>query len=150
MRPTYQTQKDLENEAEVIGQLAEHYKSESTKLKDYFPLDYAFVRDKRIVSLAEVKCRNYSSSQIDSFGGLIISAHKMLYAKQYHDAFLLPFVLALRLIDGIFVFVVKAVDPFPKFPLVVGGRTDRNDPQDIEPCCLISMDHFKKLGDTNA
>lgn len=149
MRKTYQTAKDTENETGVIQQLAEVYKTEYCKLKDYFALDYAFVREKKVVCLVEIKCRNYSSDQIGSFGGLIISAHKILEAKKWHDSFFMPFVLAVGLTDGIFVLAVKAADSFPKFPIVIGGRTDRNDSQDIEPCCLIDMTHFRKLGEQN-
>jgi hypothetical protein len=40
-------------------------------------------------------------------------------------------------------------DKAPHINLVMGGRTDRNDPQDTEPCVLIPMSMFKMVKDNS-
>jgi hypothetical protein len=145
VRPTYETQQDLDNEASVAKVIGEKWGVDVHKLKNYFALDYALCRDKTVVAIAEIKCRNYSYDKLDSFGGVIISAHKISEAQKWHDQFRIAFVLALKLTDGIYMHTVKAVESFPLYPLTIAGRKDRGDDQDIEPCCLISMDKFQRI-----
>jgi hypothetical protein len=50
-----------------------------------------------------------------------------------------------KLTDGFYLWSVKKEDDFPVLKLQMGGRLDRGDWQDIEPCCLIPAKQFRKL-----
>jgi len=144
MRPTYESDVDRNNEKAVADRICAAWKCTHMKMKPYYAIDYALVQDKRVVSLMEVKCRNYAADRIEGFGGLILSAHKMSAARMWRDLYDMPFVLAVGLTDGLYTWVSKPSEEWPRFRLEVAGRHDRGDWQDVEPCCLISMKMFTK------
>jgi hypothetical protein len=90
----------------------------------------------------EIKARNYASEELARMGGLILSAHKWATAAQWHGIHKMTFVLALDLPDGLFTLSVSPEEAWPVYPIVLGGRTDRGDEHDIEPCCMIPMSAF--------
>lgn len=116
------------------------WRCEFAKLPIKYQLDYALTRHKKIVALAEIKCRRYSSSSIRSLGGYMLSAHKWVAAQSLSQHCGVPFLIILRLTDGIFF-----AKPNKPSGLILGGRTDRGDLDDVEPCVLIDMDKFKPL-----
>ena len=94
----------------------------------------------------EVKCREgFTSSEMDRMGGLFISAHKLMNLRLWMATFSLPIIIIARMSDGLFSYTIKPDQKFPKFKVVIGGRKDRHDPDDIEPCALIPMKNFSKV-----
>lgn len=51
--------------------------------------------------------------------------------------------LAVDLFDGLW---VTTMDKTPDWPIDIGGRRDRNDPNDIGPCYFIPTSVFIRLG----
>lgn len=144
-RPLYESELDRKNETEVATALERAWGCTVRKLKTACELDYSVERDGRVVAVMEIKCRNYSFEKIERFGGLMLSAHKWQAAKRWRETHNIAFILALGLPDGIYRMSI-ASDPWPTdLDLVTTGRTDRDDPQDIEPCVLIPMDWFVRL-----
>jgi hypothetical protein len=143
-RPTYETASDRAKEEEIAKTLASIWLCSVLKMKPACVIDYAIKRSGLIVAVMEIKCRSYTSHELDGMGGLILSAHKMQNAKQWRDTHKVAFVLALGLPDGIFAMAITADEEWPHFQLVMAGRRDRGDAQDIEPCVLIPMKRFAK------
>ena len=138
MRPIYETPADLKNEREVADYLSVKWECNFVKLKISYGLDFGVVKDGVLVATAEIKCRNYTSKQIDGWGGLMLSASKSHRASEWT----VPFVLAAKLTDGLF---VATINHWAPYTIKITGRKDRGDWQDIEPCCIIPMSEFEKM-----
>ena len=147
MRPIYETPETLKNEREVADFLEEVWGCTFYKMKIAYGLDFVVMKDDKIVCVAEIKCRNYTSEQLDKWGGLILSASKAHRAIEWTIAHKVPLLLAISLIDGLF---VAWVDDWSDFEVKIKGRSDRGDWQDMEPCCLIPMSKFTKVADDPA
>ncbi len=142
MRPTYETEQDRAHEAKIGQYLSDRWACQIFKLKPYYGLDFAIFVDGRMRGVMEIKCRTYTSEQLTGMGGLILSAHKWANAAQWHSVHKMTFVLAVGLPDGLFVSSITPDEVWPTHPMILGGRTDRGDEHDIEPCCLIPMSAF--------
>ena len=142
MRPMYETKKDLDNELDAVAVAERKWGCEMLKLPIRYHLDFVAKRGDKAVAFCEVKTRNYTMEKIGQMGGYLMSIGKWSAAKQLHDATGLPFILIVRTIDGIWYSSFKEFTPDD---VLVRGRTDRNDWQDIEPCVLIDVAKFTKL-----
>jgi hypothetical protein len=145
MRPTYETAAHRAGEDAVAAALTAAWGVDLSRLKPFYGVDRAIFVDGKMRGVMEIKCRNYSSTQLAQWGGLILSAHKVLAASQWHNAQRMTFVLAIGLTDGVFAMAITPEDPWPVFEVQLAGRNDRGDSQDVEPCCLIPMDRFVKV-----
>jgi len=143
MRPLYETEANRINERAVAQLVEGKWNCKCVKLKKAYALDYAIVRDKKIVSFMEIKCRNYTMEKLGSMGGFMISLHKWLEAKAICDVSNVPFCLVVRTNDG--VFWHKTTD-FKNYEVSIGGRYDRGDDQDVEPVILLKPECFLKIG----
>lgn len=142
MRQLYETQEDLSSEAEVADYLSKIWKCEMSKLPIRYHLDFVAQRGRNAVAFCEVKVRNYSMEQIGKMGGYMLSLGKWSSAKQMCEASGLPFILVIKATDGIW---FSLIDSFKPDSVIVNGRTDRADWQDIEPCVLIKQSRFKQI-----
>jgi hypothetical protein len=145
MRPLYESEGDRTVEREAIEKIASAWGLSFAKMKISNVLDFALLNGKKVVAVAEVKGRNYSSVDIDRFGGLILSAGKILAARGWVNLLRVPFVLVVKLTDGLFYMVFEPDADWPQLSVEMAGRKDRNDWQDIEPCCLIPMNLFTRI-----
>ena len=145
MRPLYESERDRTVEREAIEKIASAWGLSFAKMKISNVVDFALLNGKKVVAVAEVKGRNYSSVDIERFGGLILSAGKMLAAQGWVNLLRVPFVLVVKLTDGLFYMVFEPDTDWPELSVEMAGRKDRNDWQDIEPCCLIPMNLFKRI-----
>ena len=127
-RPIYESKEDLVQEKSVADFAASKWDCAFAKLKKAYALDYAIFKDKKIVSFAEIKCRNYSMEKLDSMGGFMISLHKWIEAKNVCDTSKVPFTLLVGTEDGIW---YHKTEDFLNDGVSIGGRYDRNDSQEI-------------------
>jgi hypothetical protein len=151
MRPFYETEEDLSNEAKVVMRLIEQWGGgivSVSKLPLKYGADFAIhqtddfaihqtgerVKD-RIKAVLEVKCTSYRSDQYDNY---MISLHKaercMAFAKQMG----VNAILAVKFSDSLigYVSLNKVEDAYYR----MGGRFDRNDPDDVELMMHIPID----------
>jgi hypothetical protein len=140
MRPLYETSSDLDRENSVVDTLQKAWNVTMSKLPIRYHLDFVIARGDKALAFCEVKTRNYTMAQIDSFGGYLMSIGKWASAESLSRASGLPFVLVVKATDGLY--HAKFRD-FKPDNVLVRGRTDRNDWQDIEPCVLLNTDKFK-------
>jgi hypothetical protein len=141
-RPFYETNENIQQEKAVADFASRKWDCSFSKLKKAYALDYAIIRDKKVISFAEIKCRKYSMDRLDSLGGFMISLHKWLEAKNICQISDVPFSLLIRTEDGIW---WHKTQDFLNDGISIGGRFDRNDAQDVEPVVLLKSNRFKKL-----
>lgn len=108
----------------------------------------------------EIKCRNYIWSFFENYG-YMISERKMRHA--FRVALLwnnsppfvgspikpdpLPVKLCVRTLDPqLWVCTFKNKHDLQGVPMGMGGRKDRNDKRDIEPCYFIPASMFERIG----
>ena len=131
MRPTYENEKTLSEERNVVEFLCNKWKVEAIKLPIAYNVDYLLTRDDVAKSWLEVKCRHCSSAEYETY---FISSKKIVNGLSLSETTNVPFYLAIRWNDKLgYIRVSKG-----SFEVKVGGRKDRNDWQDVEP-----MAHFK-------
>jgi hypothetical protein len=142
MRPLYETSADLNNESAIAEFLQTAWNCKFVKLPIRYHLDFVAVRGDKAVAYAELKSRSYSMKEIDRMGGYLMSIGKWSAAKQLCEASMLPFVLIVKAADGLY---SATFTQFSPDDVLVRGRTDRNDWQDIEPCVLLNTNKFKRI-----
>lgn len=142
-RPLYETADNLKQEKAVADFASRKWGCSFAKLKKAYALDYAIIRDKKVVSFAEIKCRKYSMEKLDSMGGFMISLHKWIEAKNICQVSSVPFSLIIKTEDGVW---LHKTEDFSNDGVIIGGRYDRGDSQDVEPVVLLKSDRFKKIG----
>lgn len=145
MRPTYETEEDRKQERQIADLVSVYWRCQFVKLKYACNIDYAAMREDEIIALVEIKCRNYTLEQIDNMGGLFISGVKYIAAKHWSETYDVGFAVVAKLKDGIYYWATEKNKPFPVLKIQMGGRLDRNDWQDVEPCCLIPANQFRKF-----
>jgi hypothetical protein len=146
MRPLYETSADLDNEDGIAKMLSHHWNCEFIKLPLRYHLDFVVTRNSKAVAFAEFKTRNYSMADINKMGGYLLSIGKWLAAKQLCEASQLPFALVVKTLDGLY---CSTFTEFKPDDVLVRGRTDRSDWQDIEPCVLLNTKRFKRIDNGN-
>lgn len=144
MRPMYETEEHLEAEAKTAKMLADAWSCEFHKMPIRYNLDFVAKRGDVAISFCEFKTRNYTMQKIGEMGGYLISIGKWAAAKMLCEASGLPFTLIVTATDGVWYCVVQDFKPDG---VLVRGRKDRNDWQDIEPCVLLNVDRFTKFRD---
>lgn len=142
MRPLYETSVDLDNEDSIAKMLSHHWNCEFVKLPLRYHLDFVVTRNDKAVGFAEFKTRNYSMADINKMGGYLLSIGKWSAAKQLCEASQLPFALVVKTLDGLY---CSTFTEFKPDDVLVRGRTDRSDWQDIEPCVLLNTQRFKRI-----
>lgn len=142
MRPLYESDADLDNEASIAQMLCRQWDCKFVKLPLRYHLDFVVTRGDKAVAFAEFKTRNYTMEQINKMGGYLLSIGKWAAAIQLCEASQLPFVLVVKTIDGLY---CSTFTEFKPDDVLVRGRTDRNDWQDMEPCVLLNTQRFKRI-----
>ena len=141
MRELFESKNDCENEAEVVKFLEYIWPSKAFKLPIKYHLDYLLQNKitNENIAFVEIKCRTYSMAQIKSFGGYKLSLEKWLTACKLTEITGIPCHLIVRTTDGLF---YCDMDNTQRPDIVIFGRTDRNDAQDVEPAVLLKHDRF--------
>jgi hypothetical protein len=145
MRPLYESEADLARERDVAALIEQRWKCQMFKLPLQYHLDYAAVRNDRVVAFCEIKVRTYTMDQIENLGGYMISLGKWTTAHSLFLSTRLPFALIVKAQDGVYHANINSEELFTRHSVVIKGRKDRNDWQDIEPCVLLNTNGFKRL-----
>ena len=172
MRPTYETDTDLDRELDVATKLSKEWRCDVTKTKKFYPVDYVATRDGRLVSLLEIKTRNYTMDELERFGGFMISAEKLVRARELSEMVRVPFILVLKLFGALGDQGIpsdrtsqgtggarergshqEGETYYRSFynrerysgEVRLGGRTDRNDPDDRELVMLFTRNMFSRF-----
>jgi hypothetical protein len=134
MRPLYETPESLEGERRVADLLEMYWSRKLVKLPIAYRVDFAVVKED-ITAWAEIKCRTAEYPE------MYLSLHKWMAGKELSRETGLPFVLVYGIKDKVYWKTVEKDEP----KIVIGGRQDRDDWQDMEPMAVFKLDQFKTL-----
>jgi hypothetical protein len=147
MRTTYETDAQVAEERKVADWYEQLHGFTLVKTKRYYPIDFAVCTGAKrdVVGLAEVKCRTHTMDQYDQWGGYMLSAHKWAAAWQLVKVTDVPFHLVVRDSQND-VWLCRRMCDWQHDGIRLMGRTDRKDPDDIEPAVLLRKANFELLG----
>jgi hypothetical protein len=123
-RPIYETQDNLDAEKKLVGILEGEWHCKMRKLSRKAQIDYAIFRKGELVGFAEIKCR---TNRKDAYKTYMLSLDKISAALRLNAITALPVLLVVSWSDT--TGCMRIVKPDE---VNIGGRVDRNDPQDIE------------------
>ncbi len=139
-RPTYETQQDSDRERLVVEAMASAWSLNPIKLPKFYKQDWALSKmDRTVKAVVEVKCRSHPKHTYDT---LILSLDKWQALAMLSERTSIKGLLGVRYTDGIFWVVAQHQ---PDWRITIGGRTDRNDPDDVEPVIHIPSSSLKPL-----
>ena len=141
MRQIYETRSDLDNEKSICKRIEAACGLRLKKLSIKYNLDFIGFRNGKAVAVIEVKKRHNSYSRYPT---LILSLAKYNRGVEFYRVNDLKFIFCVQFEDGYFFYEYQNED---KFNVQIGGRTDRNDAEDIEPVVHIPIVRMKKLCD---
>lgn len=143
MRPIYETDKDIKAQRDVADILESSWKCQAVSLPKLYPADYAMCRqDRRILSLVEIKCRPTVDS--DDYATYMLSASKLIALDHIASSLNVPAILVVKWRDKIgYTDLTRRLAKTETF--FMGGRYDRDDPDDLEPIVHIPLEDFKFL-----
>ena len=134
----YETASDLANEDQVKTFLEAKWQATLHKLPISYNFDYLVERNGNSSAWVEIKVRTNPMNQYDT---MMISLHKSLAGKHLTETTGLPSFLVVKWTDKIgFVNINECLHT-----LKMGGRSDRNDAQDRDPCLYIGIDEFQEF-----
>lgn len=136
-RPVYESEQDLFNERQLAVKAERAWRCEMVKQSKFNQFDYAAVRDGRVVAFVEMRVR---STPLRKYPTMILSANKLQAAQAMHMATGLPCLFLVQWTD-----VAGFVSMLNQYPVIMGGRTDRGDPADIEALATIPTEDFVLL-----
>ena len=141
MRPSYETEADRMRQKAVADFVAEKFGARFISTPRQYPFDYLVQFDDGApMLLCEIKCRTRRRLSAESW---ILSAMKFVHARTFRDTFGVDTIFVFRFGDG----EVAYFDALArKRELGFGGRSDRNDPQDMEPVARIMSTEFRHIG----
>lgn len=126
MRPTYETQSDISREKQIIDLVAGRFGMKAVKLPQFQDIDFALMKGDVVWGVVEVKGRRKHYPQ------MFLSLHKVQALRNYAAAGLQARVI-FATPQGVF---AKKIGPLEIDGWIgIGGRTDRNDPMDMEFVC---------------
>ena len=138
-RPIYETVADIRREADVAGVIASLWKCTTRKMKRLYSVDFALMRGKEVMAWAEIKCRDAS------YPTFIISLKKWMDGLELAEASGSPFLIIVSWpVDGVRILMYHRVER-KLIRVIFGGRTDRSDPDDVEPLVEIPVTSFKVI-----
>jgi hypothetical protein len=138
-RPIYENAETLSTEERLIEFVASKMNAKPIKLGRKYKIDYAMSRQGSIAGWIELKKRGFDSDRYDEY---MLSLDKYMTACQLSRDTKLPCSLVVEFNDKIVFTELTEID----FRLGMGGRKDRGDPEDYEPCCWIPLSEFRVLG----
>jgi len=146
MRPIYEREGDRKREEFVADCVAAHWKVTLTRNEELASSDYLLsTQAGTTFSLLEIKCRyGYSWTELNFRGTYLLSKHKWDDNTKIAEENKWSFSLAVA-DKHREIWMASWRAPFPVWDVYEGGRKDRGDKKDIEPCVWIPTDEFTVL-----
>ena len=135
-RNGYENKRDLTNEIAAVAAILEHMKCDRfEKLPRFYRIDFLLMKGAAIKYFVEVKCRKNKQAKYPDF---MLSMAKYFGMINWQLMSGIPALLVVKWSDGIGTMTL----PAGGIKFGWGGRSDRNDDQDMEPVVLIPIDRF--------
>ena len=136
-RPIYEAPEHVSKELTVASYVCNVFSCTYEQFPPLHALNGKLVRNGITDAVVEIKIRNNASTKYPT---LMMSANKWKRGLEWAHKENKPFLLVIKFTDGVFLTKVAA-----DYPESIGGRTDRNDPNDMERCVYIPISSFKKI-----
>lgn len=141
-RPDYVTSADEDREREVADILKSKLSvDEVRKNPRFFPMDLSLLRNGTVVCFAEVKSRNFESTE---YPDVFLSVARAINMSNFASVTGLPVLLVWNFVDAMMGISIRKGLEAP-WPIKMAGRTDRNDTDDIEPMFMVPVHKLKIL-----
>lgn len=141
-RPMYETEADLENEADIAEKISHTFKVALDKMPISYGLDFFVTKADKAMGVMEVKKRNIKH---DAYPTYMISLLKWNKGLQFHHFNHLRFSIAIMFTDGLYRYVFREED-LEHIYYEFGGRTKTTrDSADLEPVVRIPMSLWQKV-----
>lgn len=137
-RPLYESDDDLAKERAAVEALCSSLGCSYSKLPISYGLDYALHRDGRVFSMIEIKCRNNTSQRYET---IMVSVLKRIKALELRKSAHVTTNLVVAYTDGIYLIDFAEKPDY----VAIGGRKDRSDSADIEPCIHYSVSRMARV-----
>lgn len=137
-RPIYENAETLDAEGKLSNLIMDAWGCKAVKLGRKYKVDFALTRKGTIKAWAELKKRSFEKSRYDEY---MLSLDKYMTACALSKDTNVPCFLVVEFEDD----VVYADLAEVEYRLGMGGRKDRGDPEDYEPCCWMPLSQFKSL-----
>jgi len=135
--PTYQTEFDNNNEAEVADWLSKCWRCEIKSFGPFSNVDWYMKRNGRLIGIAELKCRSFSYTKYQT---VFISVTKWFHLIHGHFGLGVPAVFIIRFTDQVRWIDVFHIDATRHS---IKGRKDRGpNSTSIEPAIEIPIDQM--------
>lgn len=139
-----ETPNDRKREDEIADLISKEWKCEWGSMGIYSPFDKYFMRNNKLVAIAEIKDRKNRSST--SFDTIFLNLDKYFSLLLAEITMKIPSFYIVGLSDGIFYIKVGTIT-VSDLNTFVKGRVDRpNVANDIRPAIQIPVSLFIKLG----
>lgn len=145
-RPIYENDDHRRAEREMAERVAQTWNCGIVKLPELSVVDWVLTGRNGRVTRAFMECKNratYSWEFFERNGGVFCSERKWNAARELCREADVPFVFVIQ-VDRDELWYSRVVD-WSHDGIVEGGRTDRGDPRDIEPCVLLRRRRFAPL-----
>ena len=147
-RPKYESEKHRENERRIITEICNFYPYNFREMPLFHTYDFDLTvpnpliqGDFSRVAITEVKWRSGLSA--GKYPEYWISQKKILFCLSYSEYYEKPFYLVVEFTEGIYITAAIKWSDFRSWKIRRGGRTDRDDPKDLEDMVLIPLGKFK-------
>lgn len=139
----YEQADDVEREANVAAVVAAKWGWDLHKTPTFYKVDFLAFRNGTPRAWVEIKARH--TIALRQYPHLWLSLGRVSALMQFATDTNLPAYVVFGLSDGIYAHRLKT--PMA-YRIEMGGRTDRNDPNDVEPCCCLPQDEFSVIEHT--
>ena len=133
----YESKYDMAREDAVAVAFEKAWDCQVLRNKPFYQIDRTITKNGVVVAYMEIKCRN------KQYESVFLSLNKWLAGRQMARETGKPFIAAYGLPNGIYYFATK--DEPLGFNIKVTGRTDRHDPNDIQPAVEIPLSEMKRI-----
>jgi hypothetical protein len=142
-RPIYETEKDRQAEMEIAQEFVRaKWDCDIFKNPIQYRVDFALLKPGNVVfAWAEIKTRpKYRKGDFSTY---LLSLEKVIRGKELARETGKPAFLIVQWTDALGWMDFEDIRP-DEWVIEIGGRSDRGDPQDQEPCLMIPIRFFKR------
>lgn len=140
-RPAYETEGDLLRERKAIEAIEAIHGVSLRKTPRFYAIDYCLMKDGKVAGWVEIKGKTFPRETYPTF---YTSVEKFLRLVRMGHFTGLPSFLICSWSDGVF-YSMQDAHAGRRYDIRMGGRTDRNDSDDVEPVIHIPVTDFHPI-----
>ena len=140
-----ETAENRRAEQEIMDQLSLRWVAKAKKMHAMYTLDFMVFKANEGIAWVEAKDRQDWPDGRDYY---MLALHKWKAAHEYLCYTKLPTVIAVWLSGELMTYNVSPID-LGQLKIIEGGRRDRDESSDLEPCVIIPIEKFNPWNELN-